>query len=247
MPETPFSQFFPRILFTHPSKFSLYGTCLWSSHSAFSSAGFLSLNPHFQATMLLLISFIPSFVPVLVHQTFVVLFLLQSPVLALFFSFVWSNKWQGTTRVKALFRLRVKEVSLLPSVIKHWQRQLMEERVNFRLFTSRSRFPLLKFQASSDNLGCSHSFLSPLCFPFFPLEGRPKPHFLTLELRLINRTIVSRGSRSALGPDSWFQKRTLHLLMGICEHLEYFEAIVAKLGLKGGLYLLAAGTGLHQP
>lgn len=82
---------------------------------------------------------------------------------------------------------------------------------------------------------------------FFPLEGRPKLHFLILELRLKNRTIIARDSGSALGSDSWFQKRTLHLLMEICEDLEYFEAMVAKLGIQGGLYLLVAGTGLHQP
>lgn len=169
----PFSQFFPRILCTHPSKFSLYGASLWSSPSAFSSAGFLCLNPHLQATMSLLISFIPSFVPVLVHRAFVVLFLLQSPVLALFFLFVWSNSWQGTMQgVKGLFWFRVKEVSLLPSVIKHWQKQLREGRVNFHLCTSRSHSPSLRFQASSDNLGCSHSFSQPFVLPLLS-TGRP--------------------------------------------------------------------------
>lgn len=84
----------------------------------------------------------------------------------------------------------------------------------------------------SDYLVPLHSVLSHLPFPFSPLKDPPKLHVLVLALRLINKTVLSRDYGYIIGPGSWFQKRTLHLLMEICEHLECFEAIVPKPGVK---------------
>lgn len=70
--------------------------------------------------MSLLISFIRSFVPVLVHQTFIVLFLLQCPVIALFFFIrVVKQLTRNNAGGEGFISAQVKEVSLLPSVIKH--------------------------------------------------------------------------------------------------------------------------------